>query len=65
MELVQKRQLQLTCQPDGATIRFNIDCTVARSVEDFVDLVSDVFLVSPTTSRDWEALVKRPPRRRP
>lgn len=62
-ELIATRQLQLTCEPHEGSLRFNIDHTNARAVEDFVDLMSDVFLVSPTTRRNWEALVKRPPRR--
>lgn len=63
-QLIAARQLQLTCTPHEGSLRFEIDHANSRAVEDFVDLMSDVFLISPATNRDWEALVKRPPRRR-
>lgn len=63
-QLIEVRQLQLVCTPHEGSLRFEIDHANGRAVEDFVDLMSDVFLVSPATNRDWEALVKRPPRRR-
>ncbi|WP_205854062.1 Kiwa anti-phage protein KwaB-like domain-containing protein [Phenylobacterium kunshanense] len=62
--LIAARGLRFTCVADDGGVRFGLDHADPRSVEDFVDLVSDVFLVSPTTRRDWEALAKRPPRRR-
>lgn len=62
--LIAVRGLQFGCEAGDQGVRFNLDHANPRSIEDFVDLVSDVFLVSPTTKRDWEALAKRPPRRR-
>lgn len=62
--LIAARGLQFACEQGDQGVRFNLDHANPRSIEDFVDLVSDVFLVSPTTRRDWEALAKRPPRRR-
>jgi hypothetical protein len=62
--VIDRRRLRFRCERDGADVRFHIDHADPRSIEDFVDLVSDVFLESPTTRREWEALAKRPARAR-
>jgi hypothetical protein len=62
-KLIGVRKLQFKCEQDGGRLKFDLDHANNRSIEDFVDLVSDVFLTSPVTRRDWEALAKRPPRR--
>lgn len=61
---IETKGLALRCQVDGDQVNFDIDHASRREVEDFVDLMTDVFLVSPLTSREWVAVVKKPPRPR-
>lgn len=62
---IAAKQLDVQCTIEGDEVRFDIDPANRRQVEDFVDLMTDFFLQSPVTSREWEAVVKRPPRARP
>jgi len=54
----------LRCRIEGGNVHFDIDHTNRGEVEDFVDLMTDLFLQSPVTRREWEAVVKRAPRDR-
>jgi hypothetical protein len=62
-ERIEARGLQVRCEIDGEQVRFEIDSTNPQEVSDFVDLMTDVFLRSPLTGREWDALAKRPSRR--
>ena len=64
-QTIADRGLQFAVEDvEGGGVRFLLDHRDRRSAEDFVDLMSDVFLRSPTTGRDWEAIAKRVPRAR-
>lgn len=59
-----EKGLRLRCTMQDGVAKFDINCDNAGEVADFVDLITDIFLFSPVTKREWEAVVKRPPRSR-
>ena len=61
---VAEKQLRLHCRMENGDVRFDIDHNDRGQLEDLVDLLTDLFLRSPVTGREWEAVVKRPPRKR-
>lgn len=61
---IAAKELDIVCEEDGGNLRLRIDSTDRRQVQDFVDLMSDVFLHSPLTGREWIVSVKKPPRPR-
>jgi hypothetical protein len=60
----EEKHLRLRCSIENGNARFDVDPTNRGEVEDFVDLMTDLFLRSPVTGREWEAVVKRAPRDR-
>ncbi|HRD26675.1 MAG TPA: DUF4868 domain-containing protein [Caulobacter sp.] len=63
-ERIAAKELDIVCEADGEGFRLRIDARDRRQVQDFVDLMSDVFLHSPVTGREWVVSVKKPPRPR-
>jgi hypothetical protein len=59
-----EKQLRLRCRMVKGHAHFDIDHNDRGQVQDFVDLLTDLFLRSPVTGREWEAVVKRAPRPR-
>lgn len=64
VERAQQKALRLGCRLHEGQAIFEIDHTDRGQVDDFVDLMTDLFLQSPVTRREWEAVVKRAPRER-
>lgn len=58
---IAAKELEIVCDIQGAAVSLQIDSTNRRQVQDFVDLMSDVFLRSPVTNREWVVSVKKPP----
>ena len=56
-----QKQLRLRCRIENGNAHFDIDHANRGEVQDFVDLLTDLFLQSPVTGREWEAVVKRVP----
>ncbi len=54
--------LRLRFRTENGNLHFDIDHNNRDEVQDFVDLLTDVFLQSPVTGREWEAVVKRIPK---
>lgn len=63
-ERARFKNMNVRCEVDGQECRIIFDPHNRDEVEDFVNLVSDFFLNSPVTGREWEAVVKRPARER-
>jgi len=61
---IAAKELDITHDGDGEDFRLRIDPNNRRQVQDFVDLMSDVFLHSPVTGREWVVSVKKAPRPR-
>lgn len=61
---IAAKELDITHEGDGEDFRLRIDPNNRRQVQDFVDLMSDVFLHSPVTGREWVVSVKKAPRPR-
>jgi hypothetical protein len=61
---IAAKELDIAFDGEGETFRLRIDSANRRQVQDFVDLMSDVFLHSPVTGREWVVSVKKPPRPR-
>lgn len=61
---IEQKSLRLHCRVENGLAHFDIDHTNRGEIEDFVDLMTDLFLQSPVTQREWEAVVKRAPRDR-
>ncbi|SER58908.1 protein of unknown function [Faunimonas pinastri] len=59
-----QKRLRLRCRIEEGNAHFEVDHTNRGQVEDFVDLLTDLFLQSPVTGREWEAVVKRTPKPR-
>ncbi|PZP41655.1 MAG: hypothetical protein DI601_20570 [Azospirillum brasilense] len=64
VERAQDKNLRVKCKLEKGKAIFNINYDEKGEIEDFVDLLTDLFLNSPVTGREWEALVKRTPRNR-
>ncbi|WP_081837498.1 Kiwa anti-phage protein KwaB-like domain-containing protein [Xanthobacter sp. 91] len=64
VERAEEKGLRIRCRIENGNAHFEIDHNNKGEVEDFVDLLTDLFLRSPVTGREWEAVVKRPPRPR-
>ena len=60
----REKNLRLRCHLENGNARFDIDHNNSGEVQDFVDLLTDFFLKSPVTGREWEAVVKRTPKAR-
>jgi len=60
----KEKKLRLRCRIEKGQAHFDLDPHNRGEVEDFVDLITDLFLQSPVTHREWEAVVKRAPRAR-
>ncbi len=59
-----EKQLRLRCHMNNGNVHFDIDHNNQGEIQDFVDLLTDFFLKSPVTGREWEAVVKRTPKAR-
>lgn len=59
-----EKELRLRCHMENGNVQFDIDHNNRGEIQDFVDLLTDLFLRSPVTGREWEAVVKRPPQNR-
>lgn len=57
-----QKGLQLRCQMHNGNLQFDIDHDNRSEVQDFVNLLTDVFLRSSVTGREWEVMVKKNPR---
>lgn len=61
---IAAKELDIAHDGEGDDFRLRIDPSNRRQVQDFVDLMSDVFLQSPVTGREWVVSVKKLPRPR-
>ncbi|PGH54662.1 hypothetical protein CRT60_33465 [Azospirillum palustre] len=59
-----EKQLRLRCHLNDGNVQFEINHNNHGEIQDFVDILTDFFLQSPVTGREWEAVVKRAPKNR-
>lgn len=61
-----QKNLRVKCKMENGNAVFDVNYNDKGEVQDLVDLLTDLFLQSPVTGREWEAIVKRAarPRRR-
>lgn len=57
---ITQKGLGISCVDQDGNFTFNFDPSDAVQVREFVELISDAYLHSPTTGREWYAVVKRP-----
>jgi hypothetical protein len=57
---IQAKSLGLRCRTDGSGFVFDLNPDDPGEIEEFVNLITDFYLQSPVTNREWRALVKRP-----
>lgn len=57
---IAERALSFKCEKIGERFHITVDQDDSFQVTDFVNVVTDVFLQSPVTRREWNAIVKRP-----
>ena len=65
VDRARQKGLLLRCKINSNNnLQFDIDHNNQREIQDFVDLLTDVFLKSSVTGREWEVVVKRSPKAR-
>lgn len=57
-----EKKLRMRCDTVNDQVRITIDHNDPGQVQDLVNLLSDLFLKSPVTGREYEAPVRRPPK---
>jgi hypothetical protein len=57
---IQERGFDVRMQERDGTHHFDIDLNNRSEVEQFVNLMTDVYLHSPVTNREWKAISKTP-----
>jgi len=57
---IEERQFGVRCRREGERFEFDIDLENRGEVEQFVNLMTDVYLHSPVTQREWKAISKTP-----
>lgn len=60
VERIRTKELEIQCLSENGSFRFIVDENQPKHIEQFVDLITDVYLHSPVTRREWRAIVKRP-----
>lgn len=60
MARIEAKNLNLTCRKVDGKVVFDIDPSDVRHAAEIVNLLSDVYLQSPVTQKEWRALVKKP-----
>lgn len=57
---VEKRGFAVHCRKEDGRYTFDLDLSDRAGVEEFVNLMTDVYLHSPVTNREWKVTSKRP-----
>lgn len=57
---IEERQFNVICRQTDGGFEFEIDHADRNEVEQFVNLMTDVYLHSPVTQREWKAITKTP-----
>lgn len=57
---IGERQFGVRCRREGDSFEFDINLENRGEVEQFVNLMTDVYLHSPVTRREWKAISKTP-----
>lgn len=57
---IDERGFGVKCRRDGDRFAFDLDLGDRRQIEEFVNLMTDVYLRSPVTEREWKVTSKRP-----
>jgi len=57
---IEERQFAVRCRPSGDGFALDMNLESRIEVEQFVNLMTDVYLHSPVTRREWKAITKTP-----
>jgi len=57
---VEERGFAVRCRKENERYAFDLDLSNRAEVEEFVNLMTDVYLHSPVTNREWKVTSKRP-----
>lgn len=57
---IAEKRLELVCENRDGRLIFDVDPANINQVSEIVNLLSDVYLQSPVTQKEWRALVKKP-----
>jgi len=60
MARIQEKNLDLECRKVDGKVVFDVDPSDMKQATEIVNLISDVYLHSPVTQKEWRALVKKP-----
>lgn len=60
IQRIEQRQFNVRCRRENGRFEFDIDLDNRVEVEQFVNLMTDVYLHSPVTQREWKVITKTP-----
>lgn len=60
IQRVAEKDINLIVRKEGEEFFFEVDAENGQDVEEFVNLLTDFYLHSPVTQREWKAYVKKP-----